>query len=40
MEKEQQETFMSKTEEKVTIALIILEIFIGLLGLLTIFCLP
>lgn len=37
MEKEQQETFMSKTEEKVTIALIILEIFIGLLGLLTIF---
>jgi hypothetical protein len=37
MENEQKETFMSKTEEKVTIALIILEIFVGLLGLLTIF---
>ena len=37
MENEQKETFMSTTEEKVTIALIILEIFIGLLALLTIF---
>jgi hypothetical protein len=37
MENEQKETYMSATEEKVTIALIILEIFIGLLALLTIF---
>ena len=35
MEKEQKETYMSKTEEKVTIGIIILEIFVGLLGLLT-----
>ncbi len=37
MENEQKETVMSKSEEKVTIALMIIEIFIGLLVVLTIF---
>lgn len=37
MENEQKETLMSKTEEKVTIGIIIIEIFIGLLAILTIF---
>jgi hypothetical protein len=34
---ETKEVFMSRTEEKVTIGIIIMEIFIGLLALLTIF---